>query len=64
MATSSTRRRPGSWASLQSFGIAFASLRKRNDFLGDNFVGKVAAISEPKRHQGHFERAPNRPAIL
>jgi hypothetical protein len=48
----------------QALGIALTGLRKRNDFLGDYFVGKVAAVTKPERYQSHFVRKAHDPDRL
>jgi hypothetical protein len=48
----------------QSFAIALTGLRKRNDFLGDYFVGKVTAVTKPERYQSHFVREAHDPDRL
>ena len=40
----------------QPLGIALAGFRESHDFLCENVVCLIAAISEPKRYQSHFER--------
>jgi hypothetical protein len=40
----------------QNIGIEFAGSCKFDNFLGDHFIGKIAAVSQSKSKTSHFER--------